>query len=567
MAKAKKLLSLLVVLAMAVTMLSGMAVVSADGETLTLKAPKRTVGIGEKIQIPVVLSSADGLTGFDIDVKWDPAKLKMSSVESLAVTLPDAVSATGPVINTELVSNGEVIISAASVRGIALTGKAVIATLNFTILAVGDISLSFDTEGTSLSMDASDTPVTAQGCTFTSEDNLLVGWGSPFVSNGAGGYDSIVGSKGTDENPGTWKSGGYTLPTPSTADDVTSYPGMYEGALKFNGKSNIVKNFRCMFANGIPLSMDGYHMIRTSFDIYIPGAEKSNKYTVLFSFANERTSNAAAPTIVFQNGKATINTKGLTKVSSNGNIVVPSDKWVHCYMTVLFEKDSSKPTYTLVIDGTTAAVYTDMYDRTFDTYAFSQLKTDATKGIYFMDNMEVRTVKIAEEPEDIDFAIKDYSFIMEERTDEEAVAYAEKVAKMAAADRCSSKRTCPGGDEGKLYTVDVEVKYVNGTSVAKTGTIIISCALNSKSMVPFAVYAQDVTFEPTGGFTGTVRTTLKLKGLDHDIKRTQVSGHYFTQLKAYVVADGNTLQPLADASSDSYSSNVAGVLWSTATKK
>ena len=33
MAKAKKLLSLLVVLAMAVTMLSGMAVVSADGET------------------------------------------------------------------------------------------------------------------------------------------------------------------------------------------------------------------------------------------------------------------------------------------------------------------------------------------------------------------------------------------------------------------------------------------------------------------------------------------------------------------------------------------------------
>ena len=565
MAKAKKLLSLLVVLAMAVTMLSGMAVVSADGETLTLKAPKRTVGIGEKIQIPVVLSSADGLTGFDIDVKWDPAKLEMSSAESLAVTLPDEVSAAGPVINTELVSSGEVIISAASVKGIALTGKAVIATLNFTILAVGNISLSFDTEGTSLSMNASDAPVTAQGCTFTSEDNLLIGWNAPYATFGSTIAPDEV-SKQTAKTLG--KSTGYTLPSAATAEDVSAYPGVREGVMKFSGKSNIASNVRTTFNSTVPLSMDGYHIAKAGFNVYIPEAEKSDFHNVILSFAKTSTTDRAQFTITFQDGAATVAVIGLDKVSANNNISVPTGKWVNCYVTVAFEKDSSKPTYTLVVDGTEAGVYTDKYNRTFSTYAYSQIKTESNSGTYFMDNIEVRAVKIVEEPEDVDFVIKGYNFIMEQRTDDEALAYAEKVAKMVAADRCSSKRTCPGGDEGKLYTVDVEVKYVNGTSAAKTGTVIISCAENSTSKFPFAVYAQDVTFEPTGGFTGTVSTTLKLKGLDHNIKKTQVSGHMFTHLKAHVVSDADTLVPLGDASYDSYNTaENAGVLWSTATKK
>ena len=577
MAKTKKLLSLLVVLTMAVTMLSGITAVSADGETITLKAPTGTIGVGEMIQVPVVVSSADGLTGFGIDVKWDPTLLEMSSTASEAVTLPSAVSAANPTINSNLVSTGEVLITAAGSGAIALTGEAVIATLNFKVLAEGNITLSFDEDSTNLTYDVTEVTPTMTGCTFTSENNLYIGWNAPYKE---------VNSKRmvTPDEASLSAMSEHQLKTTSgkvatyiaDATDAEIYPGVYAGVMKFKDKNTrMVSNIREYFASdGMNFSADKNNAAKAGANLYIPNSTKNVARNLTVAFGDVTSVGSSAANSVsfkatFSGGKIKVQI-GSTVIAQN----VPHslDKWFN-YSIVTSLADDMYPTYYFYLDGELIGEYKDTNKRVYTTYGINNIELLSTAaGVAFIDNINVRVMRIEPIPvEHKDFEIKGYSFIREERTDDEALAYAERVAEMDPADRCSeaASRKCPSGDDGKLYTIDVEVDYQNNTDVAKTGTVIIACASTSRAMYPSAVYAQDVTFEPTNGSTGTVRTTLKLKGLDHDVNNAaQKAGHRFTHLKAYVVSGANTLAPLGDASFGSY--NVAtepGVPWANSTLK
>lgn len=118
-------------------LLSNTDYLKEQGATLSLRAPESDYVVGERIPVEVVLTTKKDVSGIEVLLHYDDAKLEMSGP-------PETRDAFPQMPHVREAEPGVLAFSAITEPGEMFTGEGVVAVLSFRALGAGEASLSLE---------------------------------------------------------------------------------------------------------------------------------------------------------------------------------------------------------------------------------------------------------------------------------------------------------------------------------------------------------------------------------------------------------------------------------------